>query len=418
MIPRFGDARDGFWETRYGLFIHWGIYAVPAWHEQLMWRGRVRRAEYAQYLAQFNPTRFDPDAWLDLAQEVGMRYLCLTTKHHDGFCLWDTAQTAFKVTNTPYGRDILAQLAQACQRRNVPLCLYYSVVDWHQPNYPNQNRSHEMPGPEPGDDPNIHKYLAFLRAQVRELCTQYGQLHSFWWDMNVTEVYDPSINAMIRELQPGILINNRGFDEGDFSTPERDYGHAVADGKTVDEYLAFETPVEACQSVGRESWGYKSDEDYYSDRHLMRSIDGILAKGGNYLLNVGPQADGSIPQEAVAMLRRLGAWYGCVKESLLEVEPASHLTMNRDVLLTRRGNTLYVHLIKEPTTQRVLLKPLHTMPRSAILLNTGEAVEARVDFLPTEYEDPQDYLRLRNLPVNEHAHEVLVVKLAFDEPPA
>ena len=414
MVPRFGDGRDWFFEARYGLFVHWGLYAIPAWHEQLMWRGGVRRPDYVPYLQQFNPTAYDPDAWLDLAQEVGMRYICLTTKHHDGFCLWDTAQSDYKVTNTPYGRDVLAELAEACHRRNVPLCLYYSVVDWHQPNYPNQGRSHEMPGPEAGDEPDIQRYLAFLRAQVRELCTQYGKIHGFWWDMNVTGIVDPSINAMIRELQPGIIINNRGFDAGDFSTPERDYGHAAQDGKTVGALQAFDAVVEACQAVGRESWGYKSDEDYYSDRHLMRSIDEVMAKGGNYLLNVGPMADGAISPESVAILRRLGAWYGCVKESLLDVEPVSHWVENPNVLLTRRENTLYVHLLAPPETNRVLLKPLKQMPTRATLLNTGEAVEARVDFIPTEYEDPQEYLRLRNLPVNAHAGEVLVVKLEFE----
>lgn len=420
MIPRFGDGRDWFFEKRFGMFVHWGLYAIPAWHEQHQWRGSVPRREYEKLIHQFNPIRFDPDAWLDLAEQTGMRYLCFTTKHHDGFCLWDSAQTDYNVMHTPYGKDILRMLADACHRRRFPLCLYYSIADWHHPNYPNQGRSHELPAPEPGDQPDFARYREFLVAQVRELCTQYGEIHGFWWDMNVTGFVDPSINAMIRSLQPNAVINNRGFDEGDFGTPERDYD------STMDEVLAFERRTEACQSVGRESWGYKADEDYYSDRHLIYSIDKAMAKGGNYLLNVGPMADGTIPEEAVRILRTIGAWYEKVQESLLDVEPASHLIENRDVLLTRRGNTLYVHLHKFPTMKRVLLKPIAVAPKKAILLNTGEEVEISLADLPTLHmgaggrliPEKQHYLRLRNLPVNEHAGTVLVVKLEFDRSPA
>lgn len=183
MIERFGDGRDWFFDRPYGLFVHWGLYAIPAWHEQLQWRGPVPRNDYAKLCEQFDPVRFDPDAWLDLAEEAGMEYLCFTTKHHDGFCLWDTKQTDFNVMHTPHGRDVLGRVADACHRRRMPLCLYYSVVDWHHRNYPNQGRHHELPGPLPGDEPDLERYMAFLVEQVRELCTQYGEIHGFWWDM-------------------------------------------------------------------------------------------------------------------------------------------------------------------------------------------------------------------------------------------
>ena len=202
-MRRFGDERDWFFEKRFGLFVHWGLYAIPAWQEQMQWRAGVSRREYEQLIHRFNPLRFDPDAWLDLAEATGMRYICLTTKHHDGFCLWNTAQTDYNVMHTPYGRDIVGMLAEACHRRDFPFCLYYSVVDWHHPNYPNQGRSHELSGPEPGDRPDWGAYRAFLVAQVRELCTQYGKIHCFWWDMNVTGIVDPSINDMIRSASAG-----------------------------------------------------------------------------------------------------------------------------------------------------------------------------------------------------------------------
>ena len=411
MAKRFGDGRDWFFQKRFGLFVHWGLYAIPGWHEQLQWRGRVPRDEYAKLLGQWNPTRYDPDAWLDLAEEVGMKYVCLTTKHHDGFCLWDTKQTDYNTMNTPYGRDVLAMLADACHRRGVPLCLYYSCADWHHKHYPNQGRHHELPGPLPGDEPDHAKYLEFLKAQVRELCTRYGEIHGFWWDMNVQRHVDPSINRMIRSLQPKAVINNRGYDEGDFGTPERDYD------KGVDEVLTFQRVTEANQSVGTESWGYRKDEDYYTDRHLMRSIDKFLARDANYLLNVGPMGDGTIPPEATAILKRIGAWYGAVRESLEDVEPASHLTVNRDVLLTRRASTLYVHLYKDPVSEGVKLKPIDVAPRRATLLNTGRCVEFAVDLAPSEHVEHRPYLRLRRLPANELAGTVMVVKLEFDRLP-
>ena len=424
MVTHFGDGRDWFFDSRqgrFGMFVHWGLYAIPAWHEQVQWRRSLPRREIEALAAQFNPTRFEPNAWLDLMQDAGMRYICLTTKHHDGFCLWDTAQTDFNVMHTPCKRDIVGMLADACHARGVPLCLYYSIADWHHPNYPNQGRHHELAAPEVGDQPDWDAYLAFLTAQVRELCTNYGEIHGIWWDMNVPKHHDPSINAMIRRLQPKAVINNRGFDEGDFSTPER----------RVPEGRRFERPTEACQSVGRESWGYRAGEDYYSALFLMQSVDKIMAMGGNYLLNVGPTAEGVIPQVQQALLRKVGAWYASVSESLLDVEPASDLTANQDVLLTRRrgvqagapGETLYVHCYHPPEATAVMLRPLNCLPRQTTLLNTGAALDARVEVTPRLWQqqwneglrDPhiQPYLSVRGLPVEDLAGTVPVIKLVM-----
>ncbi len=407
MAPRFGDARDWWFEKRFGMFVHWGLYAIHGFHEQEQWRRRVPREEYGRLAREWNPVKFDPDAWLDLASEAGMKYICLTTKHHDGFCLWDTKLTSYNTMHTPYGKDVLKLLAAACHRRNFPLCLYYSIADWHQPNYPNQGRHHELP-PQPGDDPDLMKYLEFLKGQVRELCSNYGEIHGFWWDMNVDKHVDTSINAMIRKLQPKAVINDRGFDPGDFGTPERDYD---ASGE---ELLVFSKPTEACQSVGVESWGYRQNEDYYSDRHLLRSIDKYLARDANYLLNVGPQPDGTIPKESAALLRRIGKWYGQVRDAFEGVQPASQLTSNRDVLLTRNGNTLYVHLCKDPAANAIKLKPLKAAPRKATLLNTGQPVDFVVEMAPSDHATQEAFLRLRGLPANEMSNTVLVVKLEFD----
>jgi len=388
------------------MFVHWGIYSIPAWQEQIMWRDNIPRKDYVPLMHRFNPTKFDPDEWLDIAQQAGMEYICLTTKHHDGFCMWDTKYTNFNIMNTPYKRDIVGMLADACHRRNFPLEFYYSCVDWHHPNYPNEGRHHELPGPEKGDDPNFGKYMEFLKNQIRELFTNYGKIHGLFWDMNVPKHRDPSVNKMIRSLQPGIIINDRGYDEGDYSTPERH----------VPDNRQFAKPTEACQSLGQHSWGYKADEDFYSDTLLMQSVDRILAMGGNYLLNVGPKADGTIQEEAVKTLNHVGDWYHRVKEAFYGAEPASALTDNKGVMLTRKGNTLYVHLNRAPENTAVILRPIDILPRKAVLLNTQKELEVRVDRGGRHWKE-KDYLRIRNLPVNELTNTVMVIKLEFDQLP-
>jgi len=334
-----------------------------------------------------------------------MEYMCITTKHHDGFCLWDTGQTDFNTMNTPYKKDIIGLLANACHKRNIPLCLYYSIADWHHPNYPNEGRHHELP-PQKQDQPDWNQYMEFLKAQVYELCTNYGKIHGFWWDMNVSEHNDPSVNQMIRKLQPGIVINDRGFDKGDFGTPERDF-HS-------DDSFVFSRPTEACQSIGIESWGYRHNEDFYTDRHLIRSIDRYLARDSNYLLNVGPKPDGTFSEESIAILKRIGKWYGLVKESLKSVQPAHNLTTNPNVMLTKKDNLVYVHLNKEIPGNVLKLKPINVAPTKAILLNDGRKIDFVVRFNPSDYSDGKAYLNLINLPVNEFCNSVMVIKLSFD----
>lgn len=408
-IPRFGDGRDWFFDARFGMFIHWGLYAIPAWHEQYQWRARVPRKEYEKLARQWNPVKFDPDHFLDLAEMAGMKYVCLTTKHHDGFCLWDTKQTAYNTMNTPYKKDILKILADACHKRGIPLCLYYSVVDWHQPNYPNQGRSHELAGPVEGDNPDFEKYMAFLKAQVKELCTNYGEIHGFWWDMNVTGHKDTSINAMIRKLQPKAVINNRGFDPGDFGTPERDYTASAAD-------VAFTAPTEACQSVGMESWGYKKDEDYYTAKYLEQSIDRYFTRGANYLLNIGPTAEGLIPKQSAELLKQIGQWYKPVKESFDKVTLATGLIANKNLQLTKRDRTLYIHFINDIPGDGIKLKPVNRMPKSAVWLHNGKPIDCVVNLSPSDHLEQQPYLRLRNLPVPGMQDNVMIAKLEFDHP--
>jgi alpha-L-fucosidase len=408
-IKRFGDGRDWFFENRFGMFVHWGLYSIPGWHEQHQWRGRVTRNEYMKLAQQWNPVKFNPEQWLDLMEEAGLKYITLTTKHHDGFCLWDSKQTKFNTMNTPYNKDIIGMLSDACHKRKVPLCLYYSIADWNQPNYPNQGRHHELP-PQPQDSPDWNKYLEFLKKQVRELCTNYGEIHGFWWDMNVPVHKDPSINNMIRKLQPKAVINNRGFDEGDFGTPERDYDDAAAEAK------GFDRLTEACQSVGMESWGYKKDEDFYTDRHLISSIDRYLSRDANYLLNVGPTGEGIIPKESADILRRIGKWKKSVDECYQDAQTDANLVNIPGVLVTKREQTIYIHLNKAPVGNSIKLKPINVLPTKATLLNNGKSIDCAVNLCPSDHASQQPYLRLRNLPTGELANTVLIAKLEFDQP--
>ncbi len=215
---------------------------------------------------------------------------------------------------------------------------------------------------------------------------------------------------MIRKLQPKAVINNRGFDDGDFGTPERDYDNAASEAKR------FDKPVEACQSVGMESWGFKKDEDYYSDRHLIGSIDRYLARDANYLLNVGPTGEGVIPQKAALILKRIGQWKKSVDQSFQDVGNHNDSVNIPGVISTQRDNTLYVHLNKIPAGNGLKLKPVNVLPVRATLLNDGTPIDCLVNVCPSDHASQQPFLRLRNLPVNEMANTVLVARLDFDRP--
>lgn len=405
---RFGDGRDWFFEKRYGMFVHWGIYSIPAWHEQIQWRKKIPRAQYVKYADEFNPQKFNPEQWLDLMQEAGMKYITITTKHHDGFCMWDTKLTPYNIMNTPYKKDIIGMLADACHKRKVPLCLYYSIADWHHPNYPNLGRHHELEKPEVGDSPDWNKYMEFLRAQVKELCTNYGTIHGFWWDMNVPKYYDPSVNDMIRKLQPNAIINNRGFDEGDYGTPERDYDQAAGEAR------AFKGATESCESVDSLSWGYNKNAEYYTLRHLTGSIDRYFAATANYLLNVGPTEEGLIPGSASDILNRIGKWYASVKESYEEVQPVTQIFENPEISVTRRNQTYYIHFNRGLRTNGFSLKPVNIMPKKATILNDGRPVECSISMAAGDYVEQKKYLRLKNLPVADYYDKTMVIKLEFD----
>lgn len=392
-------AKRWFHEKRFGLFIHWGIYAVGAIHEQEQYRLHVPASKYEKYAEVFNPVKFDPAQWLDMAQETGMEYMVFTTKHHDGFCMWDTRETDYNIMHTPYGKDVLGMLAEECHKRNFPLELYYSCVDWHHPAYPNIGRHHEII-----TDPahyNMDLYMDFVKRQIRELCTSYGTIHGIWWDMNVSEWRDPSLREMIESLQPSAVINNRGYGPGDFSTPERDFQE--------ESKYPFATPTEACESVGQYSWGYRRDEAYFSVRRLERKLSLYTALGGNFLLNAGPDASGCFPEKSRSILHRIGLWHKKTAAALT-AKPCPGVVRLPGVLCTGEGKELNLILLDPPPGESLRLRDLPAMPRRAVLLNSGETIKLSngPDILPPA-------VTLQGLPADSMNDEIQVIRLEFDE---
>lgn len=417
MQKRFDDGRDWFFDNRFGLFVHWGPYAVPGWHEQIQQRMKINRDDYARQIERFNPTDYNPQPWLDAMQQAGMSYIVLTTKHHDGFCMWDTKTTDFKVTRYG-GTDVVKLLADACHARGIKLGLYYSVVDWKHPCYPNEGRHHELP-PQDGDTPNAKLYLDYLREHIRELCSNYGQVNYLWWDMNVPTWEDESIHAMIRQLQPNCVINDRGFHKRDDLDPwrdgiiitrERDYQASLAQAGDTN----LTVPTESCDSLDQLSWGYKTDADYYSLRYLKQNIADNLARGGNFLLNVGPNGQGNIPPEQLALLKEIGEWRSKIGECFEDTQLVSGLVENPNVIVMQRQCTYYVIAYRPLHSRGLQLRPITTRPQSVQLLNNGQFMHWACDIVPNDVTRP--YLRIREIPVDELAGDVMVFKMIFDKP--
>jgi len=416
------EPSDGWkmFDRRVGMFVHWGIYAVDGWHKQTQWRRGVPVAEYEKLMQGFTLKDYDPEKWIDLMEDAGMDYIVLTTKHHDGFCLWDTAETDYKVTNTPGGRDVLKELADACRRRGIRLGLYYSCPDWHHANAINFGGDHQLDKPNPGAQPDLVKYLDYVKRQVTELLTRYGRIECFFWDIP-PGVRIPEMNDFVRNLQPGIKINPRGFGPGDYETPERaEANDAETLGANIPEVKrkkrrAFEGPVEGCDSVDAESWGYRVNADYRSVAYCERAAAKLLSRGGNLLLNVGPDADGRIPAEAQEILRRFGKWHKAVREAWKSVANDEDLVKDDTCIVTKKGEALYLTYVNGLDRRGVNLFPLDKMPKSAVLLNTGASLKAEVVFMPSSFWEGgrRDSLHVSGIPVDDLAGEPVVIRLEY-----
>lgn len=398
-----------FKEERFGLFVHWGIYSVGGWHEQEQWRRGIPKDEYIKYKDLFNPVGYSPDHWLEPAKEAGMQYVVFTAKHHDGFCMWNTKYTEYNVMNTPYGKDILKEVAESCKKIGLKLGIYYSVPDWNCPYSINFGGDHQLARPNPGDTPDEEKYKAFVKNQMTELLGgAYGEICALFWDIPPYN-QDPSVNAFVRRLMPGIFINDRGYSKGDYKTPERE----------VPKNKSFPGLTEACQSVGRESWGFRKNEDYYSHKFIISSIDSVMCKGGNYLLNVGPRPDGRLPERALETLEQVGNWFNRVSESYFgaELVDLGIQSAINDVTVTKKGNFLYIHLPPVAETDGLALKPIAQLPKSAVVLNTGQKADCELASMPLYFftgGKEEAYLHVTGIPVNKLAGETIVLRLEFD----
>ncbi|MBO5269207.1 MAG: alpha-L-fucosidase, partial [Clostridia bacterium] len=322
-------------ENKFGMFIHWGLYAVTGVQDQVYARMNWPREKYEALIHEFNPVKYDPEAWVLLAKEAGMKYICFTTKHHDGFCMWDTKYSDYSIMHTPYGKDVLKMLADACKKHGMLLSLYYSNPDWNHPYGYNPASTHQWKAvTENGVNTEI--YREYIKNQVTELLTNYGPIYTFFWDIP-PKIKDPSLNELVRKLQPGIYINDRGFDVGDFSTPEREY-------KSQDG-ARFTRMTEACNSVGEQSWGYRVNEDFYSIRHLTTSIDRMMSMGASYLLNVGPTGEGVVTEEYASRIRRVGDWYnrmeGCLE--CAEADEFDYRIKANKCIATKKNGKTYLH---------------------------------------------------------------------------
>ncbi len=399
-------------DNRFGIFIHWGIYAVSGVQEQVFARMNWPREKYEALMHSFNPVKYDPEQWVLLAKEAGAKYICFTAKHHDGFCMWNTKYTDYSIMNTPYGRDVLKMLSDACGKHGMALSIYYSNPDWHHPYGYNPASSHQWKAMRNGVI-DTARYREYVKNQVEELLTNYGPIYTFYWDIP-PGIHDPSLNERIRSLQPDILINNRGWSEGDFSTPERE--------DSITDETEYKTMTEACESVGEQSWGYRKNEDFHSIRYLTGSIDRVMAKGGSYILNVGPDAEGVIPGEYADRIRRVGDWYrrmeGCLERH--EADPFHYgiagIKINPCIARKKDGKT-YFHFYNGIKSSAVCMSRFPSLPKKVRLMNTGEDLPFAIEPMPAYFAGgvgiAQEYLHIRGIPVDSLASEPIVIEVTW-----
>ena len=374
-----------FREARFGMFIHWGLYAIPAgeWKgkpvkgigEWIMHYGQIPVAEYEALAAQFNPVKFDAAQWVQIAKDAGMKYIVITSKHHDGFALFDSKVSDYDAMATPLKRDLLKELADAARAEGIRICWYHSIMDWHHPdaqapNFPNYNNRKAAP------NPNRARYREdFLKPQLRELLTNYGEIGILWfdgeWIPDWTEQQGRDLYAFCRSLQPSLIINNRvgkgregmkgmtkeGQFAGDYGTPEQEVPPTGFPG--VD--------WESCMTMNG-TWGFKAnDHNWKSDRRLIHTLIETASKGGNFLLNVGPTAAGEIPQPSIDRLAAIGRWMKTNGESIYGTT-ASPFPQDLDFgRCTQKPGKLFLHVTQWPATGSVAL-PLRNAVKTAYLL--------------------------------------------------
>jgi len=370
-------------EAKFGMFIHLGLYSVVGRHEWVMEMEGIPVAEYEQLAQRFNPKPNAARDWARLAKRAGMKYMVMGTKHHEGFCLFDTKFTNYCAPKQACGRDVVAEYVKAARAEGLRFGFYYSLMDWHHPD-----------GARCAEDEAARKRLVeYIHGQVGELMTNYGKVDILWydvpWPLSAEGWESAKMNRMVRELQPDIVINNRSGLPEDFSTPEQ-HVRGESAGRAW----------EACMTMNR-SWGYhKADDAWKTPKQILNYLIACARDGGNYLLNIGPKADGSVPEESVSILNVVGEWMDKYGETIYGAEPCD-VKRSTFANFTLQGNTLYVHVLFWPG-EEWSIGGLQTRVKSASLLPTGDSVE---------FEQNEFRVLFKGLPVEAPDEPITVLKL-------
>ncbi len=359
------EQRMKWWhDARFGMFIHWGLYSVLGRHEWVMEDEAIPVADYEQLAKRFTPKPNAARAWAKLARQAGQKYMVMTTKHHEGFCNFDTKLTNYCAPQQACGRDLVREFVDAARGEGMHVGFYYSLMDWHHPDGARCLT----------DEAARRRFVDYIHGQVRELCTNYGKLDVLWYDVNwplKPEGWESEkMNKMVRDLQPEIIINNRSGLPEDFATPEQ-------------RIQAENRAWEACMTMN-DSWGYqRADDDWKTPKTVVRNLITCARDGGNYLLNIGPKPDGSIPQESVDILTQVGKWMDRNGQSIYTADKCDVKRSNY-ANFTRKGNTLYMHVYFWPGDY-VAISGLRAKVRSAKMVATGKPVAFEQDRFRTVF---------------------------------
>jgi alpha-L-fucosidase len=389
-------ARSWFEDAKFGLFVHWGVYSLLGKGEWVMDNDKIPISEYAKLPPRFNPTKFDAEEWVKLAAAAGMKYITITSKHHDGFCMYDSKLTAYDIVDsTPYGKDPMKALADACNKHKIKLFFYYSLLDWHHPDYYPRGRTGKSAGREERGD--WKQYVAYYQGQVRELCTGYGEIGGIWfdgwWDRPEADWDLEGTYRIIHDLQPGALVGNNHhvapFPGEDLQMFEQDLPGENSAGFNKAGVTA-QLPLETCLTLNQ-SWGYNARDNHFkSPEQVIHALVGAAGRGANLLLNVGPRPDGTIGTEFADRLIAVGKWVSANGKSVYE---------------TRRGplapQPWGVSTVKTTEPKEVFLHVLHEVDSIALPGDLG----AMTPFVfgkttPLKVERSSDDPRL-NIPANE-----------------
>ena len=349
-------------EARFGMFVHWGLYSVMGRHEWVMENEAIPVAEYETLARRFQPKPNAARDWARLARRAGMKYMVMTTKHHEGFCLFDTATTTYCAPRSAAGRDLVREYVDAARAEGLRVGFYYSLMDWHHPDGARCAK----------EEAARHRFVEYAHAHLRELMTNYGKIDILWydvaWPLDAEGWQSKKMNEMVFRLQPDIVVNNRNRLPGDFTTPEQRV-EAAAEGR------AWET----CMTMNS-SWGYHAaDDDWKTPKQVVRNLITCTRDGGNYLLNIGPRPDGSVPQESVNILATVGRWLERNGDSIYGADRCQPRRSNY-AGFTRRGNTLYMHVHFWPGDS-FAMAGLLVPAKSVRLLASGQAVAFQQDKL-------------------------------------